>query len=233
LIIITDNREVPLRRTFDDVLQSAARLQDVVPDAVLVGGSAAVLYAGHRISYDHDHALADLSDRFDAVLGALEADPEWVLNHAVPGKIPLGRLGDIEVGIRQLMRKRPLETQVVEIPGGATVVAPTPEEALRIKAYLLVKRNQTRDYIDVAALADRFGIPWAAETLANIDRYYDEGVRGEDSVAAQVVRQLGEPRPADSRTTANLGQYKELSPRWQPWNAVVRQCQSVADAMIA
>jgi hypothetical protein len=30
------------------VLESAARLQRLVPDAVLVGGSAAAAYAGHR-----------------------------------------------------------------------------------------------------------------------------------------------------------------------------------------
>ena len=222
-----------MANNFDDVLRSAARLQELVPHAVLVGGSAAVLYAKRRISYDHDHVLADLAERFDAVLEALETDPEWVLNRAVPGKILLGSLGDIEVGIRQLIRRRPLETQVVDVPGGGAVVAPTPAETLRIKAYLLVKRNQTRDYIDVAALADRFGIGWAAATLADIDAFYDEGVPGENAVAAQVLRQLGQPRPADSRTIANLGQYKELSPKWQSWPTVVAQCQEIADAMIA
>jgi len=219
--------------SFDEVLRSAARVQRIVPDAVLVGGSAAALYARHRTSTDHDHVLADLADRFDAVLGALEADPEWVLNRAVPGKILLGSLGDIEVGIRQLIRKRPLETQVVEVPGGETLVAPTPEETLRIKAYLLVKRNQTRDYIDVAALADRFGTQWAADTLADIDAYYDEGEPGENVVAAQVLRQLGRPRPADSRTTANLRRYKNLNPKWQSWAEVVSQCHRVADAMLS
>ena len=217
---------------FDDVLRSAARLQRLVPDAVLVGGSAAVFYAGHRASYDHDHVLADLASRFDAVLEALESDPEWVLNRAVPGKILLGSLGDIEVGVRQLIRRRPLETQVVAVPDGGTIVVPTSEETLRIKAYLLVKRNQARDYIDVAALADRFGIPWAAATLAEIEAYYDDGVGGEESVAGQLLRQLGAPRPRDSRTTANLSQYKELTPKWQSWGAVVSQCQAVADAML-
>ena len=43
------------------VLESAARLQEVVPDAVLVGGSAAALWANHRSSFDHDHVLQDLS----------------------------------------------------------------------------------------------------------------------------------------------------------------------------
>jgi hypothetical protein len=219
--------------SFDDVLRSAARLQQLVPDAVLVGGSAAALYAHHRTSTDHDHVLTDLADRFDAVLSALETDPDWVLNRAVPGKLLLGSLGDIEVGVRQLIRKRPLETQAVKVPGGGTVVAPTPEETLRIKAYLLVKRNQTRDYIDVAALAHRFGNEWAASTLADIDEYYDEGAPGENAVASQIVRQLGQPRPQDSRTTKRLSQYKDLDRRWHSWEAVVQQCHDIADAMLA
>lgn len=217
---------------FDDVMRSAARLQQLVPDAVLVGGSAAVLYARHRTSYDHDHVLADLAARFDAVLEALESDPQWVLNRAVPGKIVLGSLGDIEVGIRQLIRRRPLETQRVDLPGGGTVVAPTPEEALRIKAYLLVKRNQTRDYVDVSALSDRFGIDWAAATLGHVDAYYDDASSGEDRVAAQLLRQLGLPSPQDSRTTTRLAHYKDLDTKWHSWDTVVAQCQAIADAML-
>jgi phage major head subunit gpT-like protein len=65
--------------TLTRVLEAAARLQELVPDAVLVGGSAAALYAGHRDSYDHDHVVADLADRFDAVLEAVSssAGPHW------------------------------------------------------------------------------------------------------------------------------------------------------------
>lgn len=76
------------------VLESAARLQEVVPDAVLVGGSAAAPWASHRTSFDHDHVLQDLSDRFDAVLEAIEATDGWVTNRVTPGKIILGELGD-------------------------------------------------------------------------------------------------------------------------------------------
>ena len=32
---------------------------------------------------------------------------------------------------------------------------PTADETLRIKGYLVVRRNQVRDYIGVAALSDR------------------------------------------------------------------------------
>ena len=73
------------------VLESAARLQQVVPDAVLVGGSAAAMYAGHRRSYDQDHVLPDLRERFDAVLEAIENEDGWVTNRVTPGKVILGR----------------------------------------------------------------------------------------------------------------------------------------------
>src|SRR6266699_2327831 len=98
------------------VLESASRLQQMVPDAVLVGGSAAALYAGHRDSFDHDHVLTDLSDRFDMVLEALESEGEWVTNRVQPGKIILGQLGDVEAGVRQMIRKRPLETIQLILP---------------------------------------------------------------------------------------------------------------------
>ena len=40
-------------------------------DAILVGDSAAALWANHCSSFDHDHVLADLSTRFGAVLEAI------------------------------------------------------------------------------------------------------------------------------------------------------------------
>jgi hypothetical protein len=100
------------------VLESAARLQEVVPDAVLVGGSAAAPWANHRFSHDHDHVLQDLSDHFDAVLEAIEATDGWVTNRVTPGKIILSELGDIESGVRQLIRNRPLDVTEVELPSG-------------------------------------------------------------------------------------------------------------------
>src|ERR1700729_1348355 len=156
------------------VLESAARLQEVVPDAVLVGGSAAALWANHRSSYDHDHVLADLGARFDAVLDAIEATDGWVTNRVTPGKIILGELGDIESGVRQLIRNRPLEVAEVTLPSGQVPRVPTPDEILRIKGYLIVRRNQVRDYLDVVALADRYGIIHAAGVLRHIDVYYSD-----------------------------------------------------------
>jgi len=98
------------------VLESAARLQELVPDAVPVGGTAAALYARHRLSDDHDHVLADLSERFNLVLEAIEREPDCVTNRVTPGKIVPGRIGDSETRVRQLIRKTPLETQKLELP---------------------------------------------------------------------------------------------------------------------
>jgi len=51
--------------------------------------------------------VADLADRFDTVLEAIEATDGWVTNRVSPGKIILGELGGIDSGVRQLIRRRP------------------------------------------------------------------------------------------------------------------------------
>ncbi|MGH3754578.1 MAG: nucleotidyl transferase AbiEii/AbiGii toxin family protein [Pseudonocardiaceae bacterium] len=225
------NEPVGVRNpTLMRVLRSAARLQELVPDAVLAGGSAAALYAGHRDSYDH--VLADLAERFDAVLEAVESQDGWVTNRVTPGKIILGELGGIETGIRQLIRRTPLETVRIALPSGESITAPTPEETLRVKAFLILRRNQTRDYLDVAALADRIGINHAAMTLSGIDEYYADQHGAGDGVASQLVRQLAEPAPKDRLTTRNLRQYKNLAARWQEWDEIVSVCRRLATTMV-
>src|SRR5216684_4076797 len=215
------------------VLESAARLQEVVPDAVLVGGSAAALWANHRSSHDHDHVLEDLGTRFDTVLEAIEATDGWVTNRVAPGKLILGELGDIESGVRQLIRNRPLEVTEVTLPSGHALRVPTPDETLRIKGYLVVRRNQVRDYLDVAALSDRYGISHSADVLGHIDTYHsDQRGPGPEGVATQLARQLADPRPADSRTIQQLGQYKGLDARWTDWANVTGICRSVAVEMV-
>ncbi len=200
---------------------------------MLVGGSAAALWANHRSSLDHDHVLADLNARFDAVLDAIEATDGWVTNRVTPGRIILGELGDIEAGVRQLIRNVPLEVVEVELPSGHVVRVPPPDEILRIKGYLVVRRNQVRDYIDVAALSDRAGIAHAAEVLRSIDDYYgDQRASESQGVATQLARQLADPRPADTRTIKQLGQYKQLDPRWTDWKNVTGVCRSVAVEMV-
>ena len=216
---------------FISLLESAAHLQRLVPGAVLVGGSAAILYADHRESRDHDHVVSDLADRFEMVLEAVEQDEGWATNRVAPGKVILGNLDGIEAGVRQMLRKTPLEVTAVTVPSGGEVTVPTVEETMRIKAFLIVRRNQTRDYLDLAALSDQIGVDRAAAVLSDIDAYYADQNGDGDGVASQLVRQLAEPRPADRSVIEQLPSYRRLRKRWSDWSAVTDVLGDVAAGM--
>ncbi len=218
---------------FVALLESAAHLQRLVPGAVLVGGTAAILYANHRESSDHDHVLADLADRFEMVLEAVEGDDGWATNRITPGKVILGNLDGIEAGVRQMIRKVPLEATTVVLPSEAEVAVPTIEETLRIKAFLIVRRNQTRDYLDLAALSEHLGVDRAAEILTRIDDYYADQHEGGEGVASQLVRQLSNPQPADQSVIDQLSSYRRLRKRWSDWSAVTEVLGAVGARMVS
>ncbi len=202
----------------------------MVPDAVLVGGSAAALHAGHRDSFDHDHVLVDLVERYQAVLDAVEATDGWAtsVRASKPPWTIMGSLGGVEAGLRQLRRARPLETCQVEVGDGAIVVAPTAPETLRVKAYLVVQRNVVRDYLDVVALADHLGEDSAVEILAGIDDYYVDRSGEQGSVLTALVTALADPRPHDTDVIDELPRYKGLDVRWHDWDRVVKACRQLA-----
>ncbi len=213
------------------VLDAAARLQRLVPDAVLVGGSAAAYHAGHRVSFDDDHVVEDLRSRFDDVLTALEDSQGWVTARVRRPVLILGSLDGVETGVRNLIRTRPLEVEQVDVPAG-TLRVPTLAEITRIKAWLCLIRNATRDYLDVVALADRLGQPEAAEVLLRLDDYYeDQRGSGGHRIATQVAKQLAEPRPGDL-SDVNLSSYRQLHRRWQNWTAVADASRTLALAML-
>ncbi len=211
--------------TLRRVLVSASRLQEVVPDAVLVGGAAAALHAGHRDSFDHDHVLPDLVDRYEAVLEAVEATEGWAtsVRASKPPFTIMGRLGGVE-----MRRTRPLETVEVEVEPGVSVVAPTAAETLRVKAYLVVQRNAVRDYLDVAALAAHLGTEAAVEALSVIDTYYDDRSGEPASVLTSLAIALADPSPRDPDVLPELDRYKGLAPQWRRWDAVVAACRELA-----
>ncbi len=212
------------------VLESAARLQQLVPDAVLVGGSAAALHAGHRESFDHDHVLVDLDERYAQVLDAVEASDGWAtsVRASRPPMTIMGSLDGIQAGLRNLRRTRPLETVRIEVAPGANVTAPTAEEALRVKAYLVVQRNAVRDYLDVVALADYIGVDHAGEILRHIDDYYDDRSQQAGSVRTSLALALADPKPVDVDVIAELPRYRGLDPRWHDWSSVVAACRDLA-----
>jgi len=216
--------------TLKRVLASAARLQEVVPDEVLVGGSAAALHAGHRDSFDHDHVLADLVDRYETVLEAVEATEGWAtsVRASKPPFTIMGRLGGVEAGLRQMRRTRPLESFEVDVGEGRSVVVPTAPEALRVKAFLVVQRNVVRDYLDVVALAEHLGLDTAVEVLSDIDAYYADRSGEEGSVLTSLVLSLADPKPRDTDVIDELPRYKGLDVRYHRWDDVVDVCRTLA-----
>jgi len=216
-----------IKSQIQSILEVAARLLELVPDAVLVGGTAAAYHAGHRISLDDGHVVADLRRRYDEVLAAVEETDGWVTARVKRPVLILGRLDGVETGIRNLIRRRPLEVEEVTVVG-RTLRVPTLEEIARIKARLCLIRNATRDYLDFAALADRLGENEAAAVVSDIDEFYadQQGAEGR-RVAAQVAKQLAEPRPGDL-SEVDLGSYRGLDRRWQDWGSVTDTCRRVA-----
>ncbi len=209
---------------WDALLSSAAHLQQILPEAVLVGGTAAAVHAGHRVSVDADHTLDDLRKRFDGILAQLESVAGWRTARVRRPVLILGSLDGIETGVRQLIREEPLDTTTVQSPVGPVVV-PTREEMLRIKGVLILKRNATRDYLDFCALADALGDDGVLRALSPFDRLYPQP-NGQSAIQPLQV-QLADPLPFDLDDT-DLSQYKHLVPRWQDWNRVRGFCGALA-----
>lgn len=205
---------------WERLISAQAIFQDRFPECVLVGGTAAALHTGHRISIDADYVLPDLKRRFAEILKRVEQESGWVTKRIEPPVLILGHFHGVRVGIRQLVRSRPLETTVVR-----GIRVPTAEETLRIKAYLIVRRNATRDYIDFAALFDHVGVEAALRALRSIDDCYPQ--EGGTSVSQQLSLQLAEPKPWDLSQT-DLGIYKSLAPPYRDWSEVKRRLSMAA-----
>ena len=205
---------------WEQVLSSAARLQRLLPEAVLVGGTAAGLHARHRASRDADHVLTDLRSHFDEILGQLESVAGWKTARVNRPVQILGSLDGIETGVRQLIRAEPLETTTVSV-GDHEITIPTEAEILRIKGFLLLRRNATRDYVDFAALAHRVGDPSTAVAFERFDRLYPQG--SGESALQQMLAQLASPQPYDLEGTV-LSEYNHLDARWHDWDAIRAVC---------
>jgi hypothetical protein len=195
------------------LLAAERRLQEVVPEAVLVGGTAAALHAGHRISLDGDHVVGDLKERFEEVLARLESTPGWKTERIQRPVLILGALDGCLSGVRQLRRARPINVEVVE-----RLRVPTLAEMVRIKSWLLLTRDSTRDLLDAAALLDKLGEARLGEAYAPFDAIYERGPRGGPPLV-ELVDRLAAARPAD-RAAVDLKTYKGVRPPWSDWSHV-------------
>jgi hypothetical protein len=177
---------------------------------------------------DADHVMAGLTSHFDEVLAQLESAAGW---HTARVKRPVaifGSLDGILTTVRNQIRAEPLETTEVTV-GAQTIRIPTRAEILRVKAWLIVRRNATRDYLDVAAIAAKLTDKAILEALAPLDRLYPQG-EDQGAVRHQLMRQLVLPRPYDL-DAVNLAEYKDLVPEWRDWDSVVAQCRRVGTLM--
>jgi hypothetical protein len=209
---------------WEQLLSAAAHLQEILPDATLVGGTAVAIFAQHRLSRDADHVLPDLRNRFDEVLAELETVAGWRTARVNRPVLILGSLDGIETGVRQMIREQPLETQEISL-GRVRLVVPIPEELLRIKGVLILRRNATRDYLDFAALSERIGPERVQKALGTLDQLYPQP--SGESPLQQLQVQLANPMPYDLENT-DLSEYKQLHPKWHDWNRVKEICANIA-----
>lgn len=124
-------------------------------------------------------------------------------------------------------RRTPVETTNVQLPTGDRLQIPTGAETLRLKSYLLMCRNSSRDYAEFAELVDSMETQTAALVLSGMDRYYCGEQPQKQWVATQLVRRLADPQPSDEHDDAMSDPDAESD-----WTTVRQRCLSVAVAML-
>lgn len=216
---------------WETLLAHAALLQSKLPSAILVGGTAAALHAHHRISFDHDHVLKDLAKHYDKANTALELIVGWRTKRRIKGKLVLGEINGIDAGLRNQRRSAPLETTEIKLPNGRTLKVPTVGEMLRIKSFLVVERNATRDYLDVAALSHHLGLAKSIRALERMNNLYNEFAGEGGDMLLTLVTKLANPDPYDL-TNVDLTEYKGIVAPWNDWRAVEKQCRALAVALL-
>lgn len=210
---------------WERLLSAQVVFQSHFPESVLTGGTAAALHAKHRISIDADYVLPDLKKRFAEILAQVEQEAGWSTKKLEPPVLILGHFQGVRTGIRQLIRSAPLETTIVK---GLKI--PTLEEMFRIKAYLIVRRNTTRDFIDFVALFDCLGVSKSLRALDTLDHLYPQ--EGENNaISQQLSVQLSEPKPWDLSQT-DLSHYKALQKPYTDWQEVKRRAFAAGQKII-
>jgi heme transporter len=124
-------------------------------------------------------------------------------------------------------RSSPVETTHVQLPTGDRLLIPTGAETLRLKGYLIMCRNSSRDFAELADMVDTLEPETAAVVLAGMDRYYCCQPRQREWMASQLVRRLADPHPSDLTDD----QWSEPDTKAK-WEEVRQRCLSVAVAML-
>ena len=215
-------------RQWEAVLRAGVEAQRLVSGSIAVGGTAAAMYAQHRLSMDTDHLLPDLTERFDEVRESLEQNPTWKTARVVAPKMILGSIGSVQVGFRQMIRTLPVETNELSTATGPLVV-PTLDEMIGMKAYLAYSRRATRDFLDFAALSACTDAETVLGSLLRSDERYGE--LQTDSVALEIAKVFAEPKPFDL-DSVDLALYKGVRPPWNDWSHIASICKFFGTRMI-
>ena len=204
------------------VVKSAAKLKDLAPNAITVADPLAFSGCGGAAGR-HNGSSSARGSR-----GGRKIMP-WAGRGVHPVTMWRGRLSvaldALEVGAHAaaspVERSSPVETTSVQLPTGDRLQIPTGAETLRLKGYLLMCRNSSRDFSEFAELVETMDTRTAALVLAGMDKYYCGQQPRTRWVATQLVRRLADPRPSDEEVDPDVD-----------WAEVKQRCLSVAVAML-
>lgn len=203
-------------------LAAGVLAQRIVGNCIAVGGTAATIYAGHRLSFDTDHLLMNLREEFDEVLDKLSENPEWKTARLNRPNLILGSINETEVGFRQSRRlKPPIETVKIATEFGDLVI-PTLDEMIGMKAFLAYNRKTVRDFLDFAALSTCASEKEVVDSLLKLDERY--GDLQTNSVCLEVARTLSDVKPVDFEKV-DLSHYKALTFEWHDWQKTKNICR--------
>jgi len=232
LIIIPDDLSSlrPSGAEIRAAVRSAAKLKNLAPQAVTVADPLAFSGCKPRaVRQAGGVGLAEAEGGLSTAVTTrttLPVHPVTVWNSRLA--VALDALStEADYPRAPIERRSPMETTNVQLPTGDRLQIPTGAETLRLKSYLIMCRNTTRDYAEFADLADSMETHTAAEVLTGIDRYYCGQESRKQWVATQLVRRLADPQPSDEHDVRMSGPEAEAE-----WAKVKERCLSVAVAML-
>jgi heme transporter len=252
ILMIPDDLSAPVVPSADlrIVLKSAARLKHLVPDAITVADPLAFTGCGRLDVQGGDDARTHQLAMAGTTTGANGHSKSKKVGGGLPHRNGAGRAaprgvrpvhpvtlwrGRLSVALDALEtqaetdhpmfeRRSPVETTHVQLTTGDRLQIPTGAETLRLKGYLIMARNSSRDYAEFAELVDTMEAETAALVLAGMDRYYSGQSPRRQWIATQLVRRLADPHPSD---------LDDESPDEKAhWEEVRQRCLSVAVAML-
>lgn len=251
VVMIPDDIPAPAVPSADlrTVIKSAARLKRLVPDAISVTDPLAFTGCGgrdtgsdedtgHRTALTATNTAANapsVARKFVGGLPSRNGISRGTPRPLHPVTVWRGRLSvaldaletQADAVEPTVERRSPVETTNVQLPTGDRLQIPTGAETLRLKGYLIMCRNSSRDYAEFAELVDAVEPETAAVILAGMDRYYCCRQPRREWVASQLVRRLADPHPSD----IDDEDWSDPDARAE-WEEVRQRCLSVAVAML-